>query len=146
MTNSVHRDYQGPDWPLGWIQVVTPGTPVEIMSLVETTQPEPNEPETLSSGGGGEYTFRAQQILFQAYKPGTHGMVPNTGNIYLVRDGVGSGTGNRDDQGATVVVIQPGQTFSLGSAALNRNVFSPFRYSVDADNGGDGVLVTMIIQ
>ena len=147
MPNSVHLDKQGPDWPLGFIKVVTPGTPVEVMSNIEATSPEPNEPETLSSGGGDEYTVRAQQICFQGFKPGaTHGMQNNGGNVYIMRDGVGSGTGNRDDTGAMVFVLVPGATLFLASAPLNRNVFSPYRYSIDADNAGDGALVTLIIQ
>lgn len=144
MANSVHRDRQGPDWPLGFISVATPGTPVELMSLVDSG--DPNEPESATSATSDEYTVRAQQILFQAFKPGAHGLVPNVGNIYIVRDGVGSGTGNRDDQGAIVAVLTPGQTFTLASAPLNRNVFSPYRYSIDADNAGDGALVTLVVM
>jgi hypothetical protein len=145
MANSINKDRQGPDWPLGFIAVVTPGTPVEVMSLVDPA-PEPNEPETATSATSDEYTVRAQQILFQAYKPGaSHGMQNNTGNIYIVRDAAG-GSGNRDDTGGIVAVLTPGQTLTLASAPLNRNVFSPYRYRIDADNAGDGALVTLIVQ
>lgn len=146
MANSIYKDRQGPDWPLGFISVATPGTPVEMMSLVDPTSV--NDPSSATSATSDEYTPRAQQIIVQAFKPGAaHGMQPNTGNIYIVRDdGVGGGSGNRDDSGAIVVVLAPGQTWTLSSAPLNRNVFSPYRYSVDADNAGDGALVTLLMQ
>jgi hypothetical protein len=145
MANSVQRDRQGPDWPLGFIAVAAPGTSVDITALVDPT--DANDPSTLTSATSDEYVPRAQQIIFQAFKPGvSHGTVPNTGNVYIVRDGVGAGTGNRDDTGSIVVTLTPGQTFTLGSSAMNRNVFSPYRYAVDGDNAGDGVMVTLIIQ
>jgi hypothetical protein len=147
MANSVFRDKQGPDFPLGLIVVPTPGTPAELMSLVDAT--DANEPESATSTTSDEYTIRAQQIIFQAYKAGAaHGLVPNTGNIYIVREAgtAGGGSANRDDYGAIVAVLTPGQTFTLGSAALNRNVYSPYRYRIDADNAGDSCNVTLIIQ
>src|SRR6266478_619440 len=111
MPNSINRDKQGPDWPLGFISIVTPGTPVGIMSLVDSTLA--NDPGKLVPGtvGADEYSVRAQQIMFQGLKPGVaHGMQNNTGNVYIVRKAVSPGTGNRDDQGAIVFVLQPGQT------------------------------------
>jgi hypothetical protein len=143
---SVYQDKQGPDWPLGFIKVATPGTPVELMSLVDPTGV--NDPNAVTSSTSDEYTPRCQQIQIQAFKPGaTHGMQLNAGNVYIVRDdGAGGGSGNRDDPGAIVTILAPGQTYFLASAPVNRNVFSPYRYSVDADNANDGVLVTLIIQ
>jgi hypothetical protein len=153
MPDSVQKDRHGPDWPIGFIQVVSPGTPVEIMSLVDPT--DINEPEnavggsTISGGAvtGNEYTERAQQIFFQAYKPGAGrtGAVRNTGNIYIMREGV-QGSGNRSDMGSIVFILEPGQTFFLASAPLNRDVFSPWRYSIDADIAGDGAFVCLIMQ
>jgi len=149
-TQSVQKDKQGPDWPLGLITVVTPGTPVGIMSLVDPLSS--NDPSTATPAATGptlsnEYTERAQQIIFQGVKvgAGAHGLANNTGNIYIVRKGV-QGAGNRDDYGSVVATIAPGVTFILSSAALNRDVFSPYRYSIDADNAGDSCLVTMIMQ
>ena|ERR1700678_709101 len=146
-TQSVQKDYQGPDWPLGTIVVATPGTPVNIMSLVDPSNfAAPQTSATYAaSNQTPEYTVRAQQMIFAGFKATTHGLVPNTGNIYIVRKGV-QGAGNRDDYGSMVYVLQPGLILFLGSAALNRNVFNPYRYSIDADNASDAALVTLLIQ
>lgn len=146
MANSVHNDKQGPDWPLGYINVVTPGTPISIMSLVDPTSL--NDPATATPGSPGtdEYTVRAQQIMFQGFKPDVNGMQMNTGNVYLVRKAQGTGTGNRNDYGDIVLVIPPGATVFLASAPLNRNVYNPYRYRLDADVASEGALVTLIIQ
>ena len=147
-TQSVQKDYQGPDWPLGFIDVVTPGTPVSIMSLVDPNNyAAPNTPTSGTSVNTNtpEYTVRAQQIMFMGYKPNTHGLQTNAGLVYIMRKGV-QGAGNRDDYGSLVKVLAPGETFFLSSAALNKDVYSPYRYYLDADNGGDGALVTLIMQ
>jgi hypothetical protein len=145
MTNSVMQDKQGPIWPLGQIVVTSPGTPVNIMSLVDSTNRDAPETVNPSATGvpGAEYTNRAQQILFQAFKGSP--AVNNTGNIYIIKKG-GTGTLNRSDTGAIVVILAPGQTFSLGSAALNRSVFNLYEYFIDADNANDCAQVTAIIQ
>lgn len=151
MANSVQQDWNGPDWPLGSIIVATPGTPVSIMSLVDAananapgtpTPPIPNSATRPSN----EYTVRAQQIWFEGYKQDTHGLQMNSGNVYIVRRGVGGGSGNRDDYGSIVKILAPGESWYLGSAALNRNVFSPYRYYIDADNADDACQVTLLIQ
>jgi hypothetical protein len=150
-SQSVNRDREGPDWPLGLIVVATPGTPVGIMSLVDPNNY--NDPSTVSSGSesstnNAEYTVRAQQIIFQGYKAGaSHGLQNNTGNIYIVRKPIqGSGSGYNQDYGSIVAVIAAGQSFVLASAPMDRNVFSPYRYLIDADNASDACLVTLIIQ
>jgi len=148
---SVQLDPHGPDWPLGFIKVVTPGTPVGVMSLVDPAaynNPSTGTPTSFAAGPSAEYTVRAQQIIIQAYKPGaSHGLQNNTGNIYITRQGIaGQGSGNRDDTGSIVFTLTPGQTLTLASAPLDRNVFSPYRYSIDADNAGDGAMVTLLIQ
>lgn len=152
MAPSVQLDIQGPDWPLGFIKVVTPGTPVNIMSLVDPTSLnapqtlDPNVPTASPGTAQQEYTVRAQQIIFVAYKPGaSHGTTPNAGNIYIVRQGV-QGAGNRDDTGSIVYTIPSGGVLFLGSAATRVNVFSPYRYSIDADNANDGCFVTLLLQ
>ena len=147
-TQSVQKDYQGPDWPLGAIAVATPGTPVNIMSLVDSGNVAAPQTATSYSATSAvpEYTVRAQKIIFQAVKAGaSHGLANNTGNIYICRKGV-QGAGNRDDYGSIIATIAPGATFVLEAAALDRNVFNPYRYSIDADNAADGALVTLIIQ
>lgn len=150
MPNSIQLDRQGPDWPLGLITVATSGTPVGIMSVVDPTGTAQPHTATPSVPPGTyealpEYTVAAQQIIFQAVKS-TGPVVANTGAIYVVRQKVGSGTGNKADTGSIVAIIQPGGTFILGSSAQVVNVFSPYRYSIDADTNGDGCLVTLLIQ
>lgn len=148
MANSVLQDRQGPDWPLGFIAVPVPGTPVAIMSVVDPSSA--NKPETAAGPGpstSDEYTTRCQQILFSAFKPGAAPpkLVNNTGNIYVVRKFVAPG-GGIGDTGIVVQTLTPGQTFVLASAPLNRDVFSPYRYFIDADTANDGAMVTLLVQ
>jgi len=152
MADSIQKDPQGPDWPLGFIAVAVPSTPVSIMSKVDPNNV--NSPgQSIPSGGtlpagALSYTIRAKKIIFQARKPGASntGTVVNTGNIYIVRVGVGAGTGNRVDQGSIIRTIQPTDppwemhVDEDGSESLN-----PYRYFVDADTAGDGVYPLLII-
>jgi hypothetical protein len=144
MANSILKDKQGPDWPLGFVGVVTPGVPVGLMSVVDPNSY--NSPNTPTGANVDEYTVRAQQIFFQAIKPNGagSGWVNNTGNVYIVRKGTGSS--NYNDTGVLVKRLVPGENFFLASAAFNLDVFSPYRYYVDADNAGDGVAPTLLIQ
>jgi hypothetical protein len=135
---SVLYDRQGPDWPLGLIAVAAPGTPVGIMSLVDPGSLA--DPSTPTAAGVPEYSARCQQIMFQGVKAAAHGLQVNTGNVYIVRKG-----GSRDDSGTIVAMLQPGQTIWMASAPAVLDVFSPYRYYVDADNAGDSALVTLLI-
>jgi len=144
-TQSVRRDFQGPIWPLGLIAVATPGTPVGIMSLVDSSSV--NDPNKATSSTSNEYTQgRAQQIIFQGVKAGaSHGLQNNTGNVYILRRG-GTGAANRDDYGTMMGYVAPGGSFVLASAAPNKDVFSAYEYFLDADNAGDSALVSLVIQ
>jgi hypothetical protein len=142
MANSIHIDKQGPVWPLGNIAVSVAGTPVGIMSLVDPGNVNASGAPT--SQTSDEYTSTCNQIVIQGFK-GSAPMVPNTGNVYLVRKGVGAGTGNRADQGAIVLIIPSGQTGVFGSSSLVKNAFSPYHFSLDADNAGDAGQVTLLI-
>lgn len=146
MTNSVQQDVNGPDWPLGFIAVATPGVPVGIMSLVDPTSV--NDPASPTAPTSAEYTRRAYQIQFQGFKPGGSkgGSIMNAGFIYVVRRPVGAGSGGHGDTGCIVAIVGPGDTYFLDAAPTNRNVWSPYRYLLDADNAGDGAQVTLIIQ
>ena len=145
-TQSVMKDIAGPDWPLGLVTVATPGTPVPIMSLVDSGLIWAPQTATSYSVIVPEYTVRFQQIWFQALRAGaSHGTASSTGNVYILRKGV-QGAGNRDDYGALVYVLGSGLNFFLGSAASNRDVFNPYRYYIDADNAGDGALITGLVQ
>ena len=142
MANSVHRDRHGPDWPLGSIVVAAAGTPVSIMSLVDAANA--NDPSTATTSASDEYTVAFGTIIVQGFKSSAP-MVANVGNLYLIRKGVGGGSGNRADQGVIVLIIPPGGTGTLGAAALVRNVFNPYRYFLDADNSGDAGQVTGLV-
>jgi len=86
------------------------------------------------------------KIIFQAYKSaGANGLNTNTGNIYIVRKGVGAGTGNRADLGSIVAVLQSGQTFYGWLIRTGEGCISPYRYFIDADNVNDGCQVTLFI-
>lgn len=133
---SVAQNRYGPVWPLGFIAVAAPGTPVCINKLVSPSG------EHTSSDPNTTQADRAQQLIFQAVKPGVaHGTQPNAGNIYLVMKG-----GSRDDTGLILITITPGQTFFLSSAPLNVNVLGLEWFYVDSDNAGDGAFVTAVIQ
>lgn len=144
MANSIQRDIQGPDWPLGFIGVPTPGTPVCIMNVVD-----PLGAIWGVNAAAAPYTVRAQQIIFLAQKAGAGppATANNVGNVYVIRQPTSSGAGGATDTGCVIMTLVPGGSpFYLGSAALNRNVFSPYRYYIDADNANDGVFPTLIIQ
>ncbi len=141
MPDSVMKDRYGPDWPLGLIVVAAAGTPVGIMSLVDPTGL--NAP---NAGTGAvvaaEYSPNVKQLMFQGFKDAASGLQINTGNIYVMRV-PNVGMGDKDDHGATVMVVGPGQTMFIGvSAAGDTSAFSPYRYLLDADNNGDSALVT----
>lgn len=143
MPASVLLDSRGPDWPLGSIVVVTPGIPVNIMSLVDPLFN--NDPATPTNTFSNEYAPTAQQIQFQGMKVGASGgLVVNTGNIYICRTKL-QGTGNRSDPGCIVATIFPGQTFFIAAAPMNMDVLNPYRYKIDADNANDAAQVTLYI-
>lgn len=145
MAQSVLKQVYGPTWPLGLVQVTTPGTPVNVMSLVDPTNV--NAPETASTSASQEYSPNVQQLIFRAIKPGaSHGTQNNAGTIYILMAGDGTGSGDRDDYGCMVMALGPGESFVLGSAPLNRNSFSPYKYLIDADNADDGALITAVPQ
>ena len=131
-------------WPLGFIAVPTPGTPVRITSLVDPTDTAaPETPTNLAPGSTQlpEYTFSAQQLVFEGTKPGvSHGTQQNTGNVYITLGG------NRDDTGSIIHTLAPGDTWTYGSAAMNRNVFNLYEFYLDADNANDGAIVTALVQ
>lgn len=147
---SVQQDPLGPDWPLGFIKVAAPSTPVGIMSLVDPTGK--NNPATQQSNQGApgtssgvEFPVICNQIQFQGFKPGAaHGTQNNTGNVYVMRTGAG-GDGTRDDDGSRVATIAPGQTYVMAPPATRCLGFSPYRYFLDADNANDGAYVTLLI-
>jgi len=133
-------------WPLGNIVVSSPGTPVCIMSLVDSTLK--NAPENKTTPGVNpsnaiaEYTVVANQVSVQGMKAGAGPplLTTNVGNVYLVQKKATS------DTGTVLLVCQPGETQVLGASALNRNVFSPYELYLDADNAGDGAQISLYVQ
>lgn len=134
----------GPLWPLGNIVVGTPGTPVGLMSLVDSANT--NAPETASSyaSPGAEYTRTCYQIQFQGYKAGSGPprFVVNTGLVYVVLKPTSGAT----DTGNVVGIIPAGGSFTLTAAALNRDVINPYEIFLDADTADDAAQVTLFIQ
>lgn len=145
MANSIMRDRQGPDWPLGNVAVPTPGTPVNIMSVVDPQLADDPSKPVPGTSGAGEYTALTQQIMFQALKHNGTTLVANTGNVFVVRKSAAGGSGGRADAGTIVKMLTPGETWVLGGPPVSRNSFSPYRYSLDADTALDACQVTLII-
>jgi hypothetical protein len=154
MPNSLMRDFNGTEWPLGNILVPVPGTPVNIMSVVDPGLG--GNPGSSAPSMSGEYQIRGYQLVFQPGKPGAgpHGLTGNTGNVYLVRQGVGAGTGNRDDYGAIIMAfpltVAPNTialpiTWPPSPSPLSMNTINPYRYFLDADVGSEGAQVTLLI-
>lgn len=150
MAPGIHKDYMGPIFPLGFIGVVTPGTPVNIMSLVDPLGANnPATPDPSPSSGiaaGLEFPIMAMNAIFQAVKPGvTHGTQANTGNVYVLGPPVSPGAGNRDDTGDIYFSSLAGQTlpqFLFPGAGIK---FSPYEIFVDGDSAGDGYFVTLFL-
>lgn len=146
MAYSVFQDPQGVDWPLGYINVPTSGTPVNIMYNVD-----PNNKNAPTSYPAAEYTPRCHKIFFQAYKPAANnaGMIPTSGNVYVCRslgpnNQNAGGNANRTDPGAMVFVIPPGGFATLPADEVDHATISPYRYTIDVDNNNDGCLVTLV--
>ena len=145
MALSTFIDFFGIDWPLGFIAVANNGTPVNIMSRVDSANNW--APGSLNS----EYTVAAHQIRFQALKPGTsnNGMIINTGFVYVLR-ALGPGNNNsggpqtRADSGAMVAVLRPGEIVVLPAIETVSATVCPYRYTVDSDVDGEGALVTLL--
>lgn len=141
MPTSVLKDLTGPDAPLGLVVVATPGTPVGVMSLIDSGNV--NAPNTATSANSSEYTPVFYSLLFQAVKAGaSHGLVNNTGNIYICRAGY---SGGRDDTGCIIATLAPGAGFTLLVSPGTLRGFSGYRYTIDADNAGDSCLITGMV-
>ena len=149
---SVLYDPQGVDWPLGFVDVSNIGTPVNIMVNVD---PNNNNAPGTRHGEGvpvAQYTPRCHKIFFQGYKPGNNnnGMTPNSDNVYILRsfgpsnNATAGGPGNRSDSGMMVQVLPPGGSATLPADEIDTDTISPYRYTIDANNNGDGALVTLI--
>ncbi len=152
MANSTFQDPFGVEWPLGFVQVPTGGTPVNIMHNVDPANnnaPGSFAPIGLSAATQAEYSPTCRKVTFQGVKPGANNMVINDGNVYIVRTlGPGNqnsgGPGNRSDPGAMVYVLFPGGSVTIPGPEMDGPTISPYRYSIDVDNNNEGALVTLL--
>ena len=147
MANGVAKCPNGPFWPLGNIANVTPGTPVNMMFLVDPGNLNAPQTATPGSAGTGEYTVRANQIVVQGMKSnGGNGLVNNTGNIYVILKATATpGTNNRSDLGSIILTVGAGLTGVIAAPAQETLKFNPYLLFIDADNAGDGAQITLII-
>jgi hypothetical protein len=157
MPFSVFQDPQGCDWPLGFVSVANNGTPVNIMKNVDPSNN--NAPgtaisnQTVGNRNSAEYTPTCHKVTFQGMKPQNassgNGMVNNAGYVYILRslgpgNGNSGGSANRNDPGAMIYVLFPGSSVTIPGQEIDGPTISPYRYTIDADNDGDGALVTLL--
>ena len=149
MANSTFQIPNGVEWPLGFVGVTNNGTPVNLMSRVDANNS--NAPGTAADSTNAAYTPRCHKIFLQGYSPAANnnGMLPNTGNIYVLRAlGPGNqnsgGPQNRTDSGAMVFILAPGGFGTLPADEIDRATISPYAYTIDSDVDGEGALVTLV--
>ncbi len=156
MAFSVFKDPYGTTWPLGYVNVPTIGTPVNIMVNVDSGNNNAPNKSPGQWGSGivqGEYTPTCHKITFQGVHPvdanNGNGMAPNVGNVYVLRalgpgNQNGGGSQNRSDPGAMLWVIPPGGTATLPAMEMEGSTISPYGYTIDCDNNNEGALVTLL--
>lgn len=144
MALSVRQDRSGPLWPLGLITVTTSGTPVGVMSLVDSASY--NAPETPTSAHAAEYASVEVTDVIVTPVHSVAPIVANTGAIYVLLSG-GTGTGNKTDPGTTVLIINTGSgpVHLIDVISRLQAKINPYNIYIDADTAGDGALVTLVI-
>ena len=142
MALSVHQSRTGSVWPLGFVKVTTPGA--QVCFMLNTDSANNQTPSAGSNNITEEYTPVFRGFGVQAYKPAANnnGTVANTGNIYLMFYPAG-GAGNRADYGAMIKTIPSGSDWFFPPEGIGADLFSPYSFFLDADNGGDGAIVTL---
>lgn len=143
MADSVHKDINGPIWPLGFIKVVSAGTPVSIMSLV-TASVGSQAGSQVGSTDRSEYAARGCQLRFRGMKTNTHGMQNNSGNVYIIKKF--GANGSRDDYGTIIDVLTAGAMIELPTKQAESNCINPYEYYIDADNANDGAIVDLMVS
>jgi hypothetical protein len=149
MADSILKDLSGADWPLGFISVPTPGTPVRFTALVDPANDNAPETATVRGGTAGQRsTPTCNQIILQGCKRNVDGTwAVNTGNVFILRrpntgGGTGAGTGANADFGVMVGVITPGGAYNLPpSGGIPITSLSPYKYYLDATVAGEGAIV-----
>lgn len=146
MARSVQQTRGGPFWPLGFVAVANNGTQVCIATNIDANNLNspntPNPPNGIFPSTKTEYTPAFRGLGFQGYKPGNNnnGMIPNSGNVYILV-GPAGGNGNRADSGAMIKVLGPGQDFFYPPPGTALDMVSPYFLYLDADVDGEGALV-----
>lgn len=151
MANSVIQDPFGVDWPLGFVTIATPGTPINMMANVDPGLVNaPGKPTGPGLPPAAEFSPRCHRIQLQGFHPsGTTGMIANTKNAYVMRapgpnNQFAGGAGNYNDPGAIVAIVPAGQTVYIPALETDQASISPYRYTLDADVAGEGALVTLL--
>ena len=154
MSLTIKLDKQGPLWPLGFIKVASPGTPVNIMSLVDPSVLNDPGASNVAVAGADEYAWRCTQVVILAVKPGAlpPGVAVNTGNVYVLKRGANNGgAGTRNDAGMILAAIPTGTAtvfpplVLLPPIPLDRTWINPYDILIDADTANDGVFVYLVI-
>lgn len=152
MALSVVQLRSGPAWPLGFIAVAANGTPAGLMSRVDANNTSSPAYSPGPGNAGSEYTIRFRSLWFYGIKPGSNnnGLVNNTGRVYINYNPLNASNNynnncNRADSGSIVGYVDPGSYFVLPQSLGDSNMqVSPYAYTIDADNDGDGAVVVGI--
>lgn len=118
-------------WPLGFIQAVTPGTPVLLTFNVGS-----------QAQSGMQMAKRIRGFVISTPGNGKGGIntTGNTKNVYVVFKG-----NNKDNYAAVIACIGPGQVVSLpGGGLLEGACPTPDQFALDADISGEGAYITAI--
>jgi hypothetical protein len=152
MANSTIQNPQGTFWPLGFIPVANNGTPVNIMSVVDSQMVNaPGNPVGPGYANAAEFSPTCHRIWIQAVKPGNGNVAwQNTsGNVYVLMPlGPGNqnsgGPGNKSDSGVLIALLTPGGFVNLPSMEWDGPTISPYGFVIDADVNGDGANVVLV--
>ncbi len=148
MSLSVQKLRGNPATALGFVTVPTPGTPVNLMVNLDANNNNapgtPNPPPGAFPSTKTEYSPNCRGFSVQGYQPGNNnnGMIPNTGNIYLLMFPSPGGSGNLTDTGCMLKVIGPTEDFFFPPDGRGQEMFSLYNYRLDADVAGEGGLIT----
>ena len=133
MTETTFTNPQGGLWPLGFIQVVTSGTPVQITTNVG--QQSQGKQYTRQFTGQVRGLIISTPSLSAGGKNGTG----NTKNVYLCMNN-STKTGVK----GVLLCIPPGANVAAPQSLLNSVQMNPDQFYLDADVSGEGAYITAI--
>lgn len=112
--------------PIGAVNVASPGTPVQLTSVMATV-----------NVGSGKLCTSSDSVptnkIFLAANPLTHGGAGNTGKVYIGQQDM-----NKSTLVGVIAVISAGGTWSI-THPVGLNVYQFDKWYIDADNASDGV-------